>query len=249
MNDLFSIDMAPQLPFTLPDEDGYSAQWDDALKGFHITVPQGELFYAEYFFDQKVSNRCVNYFTENSSHHGQQTDWHTCEQQALNEVDFTNIQWQHDKLNMYGKTVYLPRFSAWYGDSDKPYTYSGLALQPKPWNKGLLYIKERIEQVTPSVFNSVLMNWYRDGDDYIGWHTDEEPELGKNPVIASANFGESRDFVIKHNESGQKLSLPLGNGTLLIMKGTLQHYWKHSLPKRKKVKHARFNLTFREIKA
>lgn len=247
MDDLFANDTTPQLPFLLPEETGYSAQWNEALKGFHIYLPQGELFYAEHFFNRTISDRCVDYFTENTSGLGAETNWHTCEQQALDAVKFTHIKWQHDKLNMYGKTHYLPRFSAWYGDNDKPYTYSGLTLQPKPWNKGLLYIKERIEQVNPTVFNSVLMNWYRDGEDHISWHTDEEPELGKNPVIASANFGETRDFVIKHNDTAQKLSIPLKHGSLLIMQGALQHHWKHCVPKRKKVKASRFNLTFRVI--
>jgi alkylated DNA repair dioxygenase AlkB len=150
---------------------------------------------------------------------------------------------------MYGKVVYLPRYSAWYGDNDKPYTYSGLTLLPNEWNKGLLYLKKEIEKTVDIKFNSVLMNWYRDGHDYLNWHTDAEKELGQNPVIGSVNFGASRDFLIRNNKDNtMKLTIPLKNGTLLIMKGELQHYWQHSVPKRAKVKDVRFNLTFREIK-
>ena len=127
--------------------------------------------------------------------------------------------------------------------------HSGLTLQPNSWNKGLLYIKEEIEKTVDVKFNSVLMNWYRDGDDYLNWHTDAEKELGINPVIGSVNFGATRDFLIRNNDDNSvKLKIPLKNGTLLIMQGELQHFWQHSVPKRAKIKELRFNLTFREIK-
>ena len=148
---------------------------------------------------------------------------------------------------MYGKEIYVPRYSAWYADENKSYTYSGTTFKPKKWNKGLLYIKERIENTLNLSFNSVLMNWYRDGEDWMGWHADDEKELGTNPIIASVNFGEERDFLIKSNETNEKITIPLKHGTLLIMSGKLQHHWKHSVPKRKKRKNARFNLTFRTI--
>ena len=248
MFDLFGDENTTDLPFELPDDPAFSVIYDEKNNGFRIKVPNGELFYAEHYFDEQLSNRCVEYFLENDSNTAITDNWHEYSKEALLTVPFKNIQWQHDKLNMYGKTVYLPRYSAWYGDNDKPYTYSGLTLQPKPWNKGLLYIKEKIEAVTPEIFNSVLMNWYRDGDDYINWHTDAESELGKNPTIASANFGETRDFILKHNDTGIKIKIPLKHGSLLVMSGALQHHWQHSVPKRKKVKGARFNLTFRTIK-
>lgn len=248
MFDLFEESNKTSLPFDLPEDADFSVSEIEQHSGFHIKVPNGELFYAEHFFSKKISDRCVEYFLETENNVLQKSDWHTCCEEALKQIPFKNIQWQHDKLNMYGKTVYLPRYSAWYGDNDKPYTYSGITLQPKPWNKGLLFIKAQIESVTPETFNSVLMNWYRDGEDHISWHTDEEPELGINPTIASANFGETRDFVLKHNETGQKIVIPLKHGSLLIMSGALQHHWKHCVPKRKKVKGSRFNLTFRVIK-
>ncbi len=218
------------------------------LKGFEIYVPNGYLFYAEAFIEKNISDRSVEYFLENDSNDWQSVDWHSLDKDALSKVKFKNINWQHDKINMYGKEMYLPRYSAWYGDTDKSYTYSGIHLEPNVWNKGLLYLKERIESITDVKFNSVLMNWYRDGFDHIGWHTDAESELGQNPVIASLNFGASRDFVIRTKDKSQKMSIPLKHGTLLIMGGALQHFWEHSVPPRKKVKEARFNLTFRVIK-
>jgi len=237
-----------QLPFKLPDEEGYSYSWNETLSGFEITVPDGELFYAANFFDEKVSDRCIEYFLENRSNDWRTADWQTLDKEKLAQVDFINIEWRHDKLHMYGKEVYLPRYSAWYGDSDKPYTYSGLKLQPKDWNKGLLYIKQAIEKVSPVKFNSVLMNWYRGGNDYISWHTDAEKELGKNPVIGSVNFGETRRFIIRRQDDQKvKLEIPLNHGTLLIMRGALQHFWQHQVPKQAKAKNVRFNLTFRAI--
>jgi alkylated DNA repair dioxygenase AlkB len=137
--------------------------------------------------------------------------------------------------------------SAWYGDSDKPYKYSGLTLQPKPWNEGLLYIKEKIFKLSDVNFNSVLMNWYRSGEDHIGWHADDEKELGKNPIIGSVNFGEERDFIIRLNDKSARITIPLKHGTFLMMSGEMQHFWQHCVPKRKKVTGSRVNLTFRVI--
>ena len=101
-------------------------------------------------------------------------------------------------------------------------------------------IKEQIEKVAGTQFNSVLMNWYRNGEDYLNWHTDDEPELGKNPTIASVNFGETRDFRVCHKDDHQlKFTVPLQHGSLLIMSGEMQHFWQHEVPKRKKVQHSR----------
>lgn len=249
-NDLFENDSQQEkkLPFLLPNAEGYSAVWNEQLQGFDIAVPNGELFYAEHFFNQQYADKCINYFMDNKNATEGVINWREIEGDQLAKMDFTHIQWQHDKLTMYGKVVYLPRYSAWYGDNDKPYTYSGLTLQPKAWNKGLLDIKQKIEQVAAVTLNSVLMNWYRDGSDYISWHTDAEKELGKNPLIASANFGETRRFLIRRKDDHAiKLELPLKHGTLLIMKGELQHFWQHCVPKETKVKGSRFNLTFRSI--
>jgi alkylated DNA repair dioxygenase AlkB len=247
--DLFSTDEENKLPFDLPLSDGYSSRWDENLNGHIINIPNGILFYSEHYFNKKISDRSVEYFLENHTNDWTQVGtWRDFEKEKLSSINFKHINWRHDKLNMYGKTVYLPRYSAWYGDSDKPYTYSGLTLQPNPWNKCLLYIKTEIEKVTSAKFNSVLMNWYRDGEDHLTWHTDAEKELGINPVIGSANFGETRRFLLRRNDDkNHKIELPLKHGTLLIMSGELQHFWQHSVPKQKKVKNNRFNLTFRVI--
>jgi alkylated DNA repair dioxygenase AlkB len=248
--DLFDteIENKDKLPFDFPNKEGYSCEWKENLNGFVILIPNGELFYSEHFFDKKVSDRSIEYFLENDTNNWKSANWRELDKEQLSKVKFKNINWHHDKLNMYGKEVFLPRYSAWYGNSDKPYTYSGLTLQPNTWNKGLLFIKEQIDKIAKVDFNSVLMNWYRDGEDYINWHTDAEKELGKNPVIGSVNFGETRRFLIRRNDDNSvKLEFPLKHGTLLIMGGELQHFWQHSVPKEKKVKKSRFNLTFRII--
>jgi len=167
---------------------------------------------------------------------------------ALLERFVKNIEWKQESMNMYGKEVKFPRLTAWYGDDDKPYSFSGITLQPKPWTKELLYIKEQIEPIAGVTFNSVLLNLYRDGNDSISWHTDAEKELGQNPVIGSVNFGDTRTFQLKHIETGEKISIELAHGSMLIMKGELQHFWKHQVPKTSKKKQARVNLTFRVIK-
>ena len=244
---LFNDSSSP--PFLLPNKEGYSMNFDEKLKGFLIKIPNGELFYSEHFFDKKISDRCVEYFLENESNNWQKANWKTLEKEKLSEVNFKNINWRHDEITIYGKKVFIPRFSAWYGDSKNTYTYSGLTLQPNPWNKGLNYIKNKVDKVTKLAFNSVLLNWYRDGNDHMSWHADNEKELGINPVIGSVNFGETRRFLMRRNDNNKmKIEFPLKHGTLLIMRGELQHYWQHSVPKERKVKGSRFNLTFRIIK-
>lgn len=159
-----------------------------------------------------------------------------------------NIQWEQQKMMMYGKEVSFPRLTTWYGDSDKPYTFSGITLQPHPWTSTLQQIKNDIEPIGNVIFNSVLLNRYRDGNDSISWHTDAEKELGENPVIASVNFGQERVFQLKNIYTDQRIDIPLGHGSLLIMMGELQHFWKHQIPKTKKTMRERINLTFRAIR-
>lgn len=171
-----------------------------------------------------------------------------------NEADFflndfiNNIVWEQQSMNMYGKLIPFPRLTTWYGDNDKSYSFSGITLQPHPWNESLLKIKNKIEPLSGVNFNSVLLNRYRNGNDSISWHTDAEKELGQNPVIASVNFGEERVFQLKHMETGERIDILLKHGSLLIMMGELQHYWKHQVPKSKKPMKERINLTFRVIK-
>lgn len=215
--------------------------------GHIITVPDGELYYAPQFFSKAVSDKAIMRLIENEQGLDQHSDWHAAD---IQQVNFKNIQWQQDKIAMFGKQVFLPRLSAWYGDSDKPYTYSGLTLQPKAWNPLLNYLRDELEKISGIRFNSVLLNWYRSGDDHISWHTDAEKELGKNPIIASINFGATRRFLLRRNDNHQeKIEIKLEHGSLLIMQGALQHHWQHSVPKEKRVKDSRFNLTFRVIDA
>jgi len=159
-----------------------------------------------------------------------------------------NIVWKQESMNMYGKKIDFPRLTAWYGNNDKPYSFSGITLQPLPWTSEILTIKNKIEPIAKTVFNSVLLNLYRDGNDSISWHTDAEKELGINPIIASVNFGATRKFQLRHIKTKEKLEIELTHGSLLIMQGELQHFWQHQVPKTSKPVGERINLTFRVIK-
>jgi alkylated DNA repair dioxygenase AlkB len=160
----------------------------------------------------------------------------------------SKILWKQESMNMYGKKINFPRLTAWYGENDKPYSFSGITLRPHPWNKTLMEIKNRIEPKAKVNFNSVLLNLYRDGNDSISWHTDAEKELGKNPVIGSVNFGATRNFQMRHFETKEKIEIELTHGSLLIMQGELQHFWQHQVPKTSRKVDERINLTFRVIK-
>lgn len=186
-------------------------------------LKNGEFLHIPNFFDKLISDK---YF----------------------QILLESIKWKQEKMNMYGKEIPFPRLTAWYGDSDKPYSFSGITLKPLSWTSELMEIKEQIETKTQVIFNSVLLNRYRNGNDSISWHTDAEKELGRNPVIASVNFGATREFQLKHMKTDEKISFELSHGSLLIMEGELQHYWKHQIPKTKKIVGERINLTFRVIK-
>lgn len=159
------------------------------------------------------------------------------------------IEWKQEPITIYGRTVMQPRLTAWYGDPGKIYSYSGITMQPRAWTPALLKIKQRIETVSPVVFNSALLNLYRDQHDSMGWHRDNEKELGINPVIGSVSFGAPRTFQFRHyNDKSLRQSLELTHGSLLLMKGETQHHWEHSLPKRSREMGVRVNVTFRVIK-
>ena len=160
-----------------------------------------------------------------------------------------NINWRQDRIKIFGKQIELPRLTAWYGDKGKSYKYSGIIMNPNPWIPPLLSIKQRIEPVAELSFNSVLANLYRDGKDYVSWHSDNEPELGKNPTIASVSLGDTRRFLLRHksNKDLETVEIALTHGSLLIMQGSTQHFWKHQVPKTAKSKTERINLTFRVI--
>ena len=161
----------------------------------------------------------------------------------------SEIPWQQDKITVYGKTHDQPRLTALFGNDGKQYSYSNIVMQPHAWNPLLTFIKEEIENVIAEKFTTVLLNLYRNGKDSNGWHADNEKELGRNPVIASVSFGETRPFYLKHNSIlDQKLKINLDHGSLLIMKGETQHFWKHQIAKTAKPIGSRINLTFRIIK-
>lgn len=159
------------------------------------------------------------------------------------------IPWQQDEIRVFGKIHAQPRLTALFGNEGKSYSYSNIKMQPHPWNLLLQKIKSQIESVSDTNFTTVLLNYYRDGKDSNGWHADNEKELGTNPVIASVSFGAGRTFQLKHNsDKDQKKSIVLEHGSLLLMKGTTQHFWKHQIPKTAKPIGSRINLTFRVIK-
>ena len=248
MRDLFNNDNQIYLPFKFIECDGYSAEWIEDLNGFIIKIPDGELFYSENYFEKKISDRSFEYFQENDLLDWKTTNWQDIPEEMFSQIRFENIKWKRDSISMFGKQIPLPRLTSWYGDKGMSYTYSGIDSNPNEWNKGLLYIKQQIEKLTNVNFNSVLLNWYRDGEDYLNWHADNEKELGDSPTIAPVSFGETRDFIIRKNDDNtKKIAIPLNHGSLLIMRGNLQKFWQHSVPKRKKIKGSRFNLTFRVI--
>lgn len=159
----------------------------------------------------------------------------------------SQLNWEQSTIKIFGKIYQTPRKEAYYGDIHADYAYSGKQLIRNDWNELLLKLKLKLEQEIGHSFNAVLANWYRDGKDSNGWHADDEKELGKNPLIASLSFGCTRRFDLKHNKTKEKLSLELSTGSLLVMGGELQHFWKHQIPKQLKIKDDRINLTFRLI--
>ena len=159
------------------------------------------------------------------------------------------IPWQQDHITVYGKSHLQPRLTALYGNEGKPYSYSNIIMQPHFWNPLTTFIKDKVEEFTNEKFTTVLLNLYRHGKDSNGWHADNEKELGRNPVIASVSFGATRPFYLKHNTiANQKLKIDLDHGSLLLMKGATQHFWKHQIAKTAKTIDERINLTFRIIK-
>ncbi len=202
----------------------------------NIELPDAKIVFIEHFFTPSVSDHFLTDLTQ-------------------------NIDWQQGEITMFGKKILEPRLTAWYGDVGKTYTYSGKKQEPLPWQKTLLLIKTEIEhklqnlsmdflslQNTPSVFNSVLCNLYRNGTDSMGWHQDNEAALGQNPLIASVNFGESRRFLFRRKEDKLvKHELLLTHGSLLIMASAMQHHWQHAVPKEPRRTKERINLTFRHI--
>ena len=186
-------------------------------------LPNADIVYYPNLFDAKKSN-------------------------LLYEKLLQEIPWQNDTIKVFGKSHAQPRLTALFGNEGKPYSYSNIVMQPHLWNPLLMYIKNEIEEICQENFTTVLLNLYRDGKDSNGWHADNEKELGQNPTIASVSFGAERNFHLKHNTLDAKQKITLENGSLLLMKGETQHFWKHQIPKTAKPIGSRINLTFRILK-
>lgn len=168
------------------------------------------------------------------------------------EVFFTqlkeNVKWKQEEIRIHGKIIPIPRLTAWFGDAGKTYMYSGITVEPEPWTPTLLEIKRKIEEVSNVTFNSVLLNYYRNERDSVSWHSDDESELNKNPIIGSVSFGDVRTFQLKHKtDKTLKLNKDLPDGSYLEMSGSTQHHWLHQIPKRTRKIGPRINLTFRII--
>lgn len=159
------------------------------------------------------------------------------------------VLWKQEPIIIYGKEIMQPRLTAWYGDQDKNYHYSGIKMRPHPWSDTLKEIKESIEKISSTIFTNALLNQYRDERDSVGWHRDNELELGANPIIGSVSLGADRIFKFQHmKEKNLKTSIELSHGSFLLMRGKTQQFWKHCVPKVSHPVGPRINITFRVIK-
>jgi alkylated DNA repair dioxygenase AlkB len=158
------------------------------------------------------------------------------------------VVWERHRLRLFGREVDSPRLSCWIGDADAAYTYSGTRFTPHPWTPACAELREKISVLCGERYNSVLCNLYRDGRDSMGWHSDDETELGAQPRIASLSLGATRRFRLRHRrDPEQRLELDLASGSLLLMAGATQRNYRHDLPKRARVTEPRINLTFRVV--
>jgi alkylated DNA repair dioxygenase AlkB len=159
-----------------------------------------------------------------------------------------DTNWRHDDITVFGKTYKQPRLTALFGESDQSYSYSNITMYPEPFTETLERLKQKVENQCSSTFNTVLLNLYRSGNDSNSWHADNEKELGINPTIASLSLGETRPFHFKHRKDKEhRYKINLKHGSLLIMKGAMQHHWLHQIAKTKRRVNPRINLTFRYL--
>lgn len=159
------------------------------------------------------------------------------------------ISWEQHRIRLFGREHPAPRLSCWIGDPGAAYTYSRTRFEPRPWPPVLDQLRRRVERACGSAFNSVLANLYRDGRDSMGWHADDEPELGAEPVIASLSLGATRRFLLQARDGSARQALPLQHGSLLLMAGATQRHYRHALPRALRVSAPRLNLTFRQVQA
>ncbi len=158
------------------------------------------------------------------------------------------VEWKQEEALLFGKRQPIPRLTAWFGDSQGTYTYSGIKMRPTPWTEVLAEIRDRTGMVAETKFNSVLLNLYRDGQDSVGWHADNEPELGPAPTIGSVSLGETRRFHFRHIDGSQEtVSVELHHGDVVVMRGSTQQIWQHQVPKTQRTVGPRINLTFRTV--
>jgi alkylated DNA repair dioxygenase AlkB len=158
------------------------------------------------------------------------------------------VDWRRDTIKLFGKAHPIPRLHQWFGDPGTTYRWSGISMQPQPWLPCLTDLRARLEATTGHGFNSALANYYRDGNDSMGWHSDNEPELGPQPTIASISLGAERELLLRQRQRTKGTSskpIKLSHGSLMLMSGDTQNNWEHALPKRSKLNTPRINLTFR----
>lgn len=170
------------------------------------------------------------------------------ESDALYDALMGQVAWEMHRIRMFGRLVDSPRLSCWIGDPGASYVYSRVRFEPRPWPAALAALRPRIDAAAGVAMNSVLANLYRDGRDAMGWHSDDEPELGPRPVIASLSLGGTRRFAFRHRDDpARKCTLELPHGSLLLMAGDTQAQWRHALPRTARPVPPRINLTFRRI--
>lgn len=169
------------------------------------------------------------------------------EAEALYQRLVAEQNWPENRYVVAGRQFTLPRLQTWHADTGIRYSYSNNLLQTRPWSPLLSEIRAKVENRLDFAFNSVLVNWYRDGGDYVGWHADDEQELGEAPFIASITLGATRAFAFRHKRTFEEHSVPLASGALLIMQPSFQHDWLHSVPADKNLNGGRINLTFRKV--
>ncbi|MDG3008330.1 alpha-ketoglutarate-dependent dioxygenase AlkB family protein [Paludisphaera mucosa] len=196
---------------------------DSARPFLTLDLPEAEVVFHPSFFPTDAADRLLRQLVETT-------------------------RWRQDSMKMFGELKPLPRLTAWYGDAGARYVYSGIVNEPLPWTTALAEVKHAVEAAVGVSFNGVLLNRYRDGRDGMGWHADDEPEFGEDPVIASVSFGGTRNFQLKHKRRKElKASVELTHGSLLVMRGGTQANWLHQISKTAKPVEERLNLTFRHL--
>lgn len=198
-------------------------QSDNHGSSQHFVLPDAELLFWPCWLSSEQADRCYQQLAQ-------------------------QLNWQQPAIKIFGKAVLIPRQQVWMGDPHCSYKYSGVLFTPEPWHPLVKQLTDQVNQLCRSNFNSVLLNLYADGQQHMGWHSDDEPELGNNPLIASLSLGQQRFFDLKHKTCGTQLKLGLGHGSLLLMAGSCQANWQHRVPKMAAATKGRINLTFREIK-